>query len=74
MSAQDLPLAVRAERVPLELTRQTVELCCAALAPQLAELEASIATGDRLGFAQMPGMVAERIALIDALAELRGER
>ncbi len=71
--AQDLPLDARAERVDLALTRQTIELLAELLAGVLAELEALIQHGRANGFTT-PAIVAERIAVIDALAELRGER
>lgn len=78
----DLPLLVRAERVPLSLTRQSVELACEVLGMHLERVDEMISeTYDRPAVADSPevtaeraGYVALRIALIDALAELRGER
>lgn len=71
LGAGDLPLIVRAERVTVSLTVATIELTCDVLVQHLEAVEghlACTAPEDRAPF------VAERIALIDALAELRGAR
>lgn len=67
----DLPLIVRAERRTVSLTVATIELTCDVLVQHLESCEghlACTAPEDRAPF------VAEQIALIDALAELRGAR
>lgn len=69
IGAGDLPLLVRAERVELRPTRQTVELLASLVVAELALRE------DGADYDQAhPAVIAYRIALIDALAELRGER
>lgn len=78
----DLPLLVRAERVPLSLTRQSIELACEVLVMHLERVDEMVSeTYDRPADAQTApvvaernGLVAHRIAVIDALAELRGQR
>lgn len=70
IGAGDLPITVRAERVELAPTRQTVELLAELAVAELEQVEQII--GDRPE--RRPDLVALRIKLIDALAELRGER
>lgn len=70
IGAGDLPLLVRAERVPLAPTRASVELLAELAAVELATVEGIL--GDQPS--RRPDLVALRIALIDALAELRGQR
>lgn len=75
-----MPLVVRAERHALHLTAQSIELACGALAERLAGIEAELAepclpsgVGAHVLLVRT-ALVADRIALIDALAELRGQR
>lgn len=78
----DVPLIVRGERVARHLTRQSVEIACEVLGMHLERVEEMIGeTYDRPAEAETTpvraeraGYVAQRITIIDALAELRGER
>lgn len=78
----DLPMLVRAERVPLSLTRESIERLAELAVMHLERVDEMIAeTRDDLRIAEHPemvaarsGLVADRICLIDALAELRGAR
>lgn len=79
IGAGDLPMLARAERVTLHLTRSSVELACHALGQILEEIETMIAEAatrplDAYQESDRRGRVADRIAIIDALAELRGQR
>lgn len=70
----DLPLIIRAERVPLSMTRGSITVACMALGDQLAGVELELSDSDGIDERQRVELVARRIALIDALAELRGQR
>lgn len=73
----DQPLIVRAQRVPLSLTRASIELACTVVLGELARVEhtqGQIQRGAPATSADRCRLAARRIALIDALAELRGQR
>jgi hypothetical protein len=78
----DLPMLVRAERVPLSLTRQSIERLVELAVLHLEALDEMTAdTRNDARSAEHPemvalrtGLAADRIATIDALAELRGAR
>lgn len=78
----DLPVLVRADRVTVTLTRGTVELLAQLAGLHLEAIDEMVAdTRTDASRAEHPemiavreGLVANRNATIDALAELRGER
>lgn len=79
IGAGGLPILVRAERVPLSLTRASIERLAELAAQHLEQIEELIAEAPTEGVdarlaSATAALHAERIGLIDALAELRGQR